>query len=329
VALPQDVTSDEFQIAYAAFLAGDLAQARPKRPEPQPGSIGALVVSYLSSREFRALRASTKRRYAVILEILRVDHGHRTVSGMTRKGVAFILAPYADRPGALTNLIKVLRILIRHALALDWLRHDPSLAIKRPRLREVRSWTDAEIAQFEAYWPVGTKERLAFSMHLHTGQRRSDVSRMTWADLEGATIRVVQLKTGAALSIPLHAGLRAILDVTPRRHVAIITSGRGKPFSTDGYSTWLRAAIRAAGLPDDCRVHGLRKAAGRRLADAGCTPHEIMAVLGHKSLSEAERYTRGADQKRLASAAVIKLEARNGNRWAQTAPDGVGENDKN
>ena len=46
----------------------------------------------------------------------------------------------------------------------------------------------------------------------------------------------------------------------------------------------------------DCQPHGLRKAAGRRLAEAGCTPHEIMAVLGHKTLAEAERYTRDADQ---------------------------------
>jgi integrase len=59
-----------------------------------------------------------------------------------------------------------------------------------------------------------------------------------------------------------------------------------------------------------CQPHGLRKAAGRRLAEAGCTPHEIMAILGHKTLSEAERYTRDADQARLATAAVARLEGR-------------------
>jgi integrase len=63
-------------------------------------------------------------------------------------------------------------------------------------------------------------------------------------------------------------------------------------------------AIKAAGLPFDCRSHGLRKATGRLLAEAGCSAREIMAVLGHASLTEAERYTRGADQERLAGAAV-------------------------
>ena len=37
-----------------------------------------------------------------------------------------------------------------------------------------------------------------------------------------------------------------------------------------------------------------------RLADAGCTAHEIAAISGHKTLKEVERYTKGADQARLA-----------------------------
>jgi enterobacteria phage integrase len=142
---------------------------------------------------------------------------------------------------------------------------------------------------------------------LYTGQRRSDAHRMTWADISGGIIRVVQQKTGAKLSIPLHRNLLAILTATERKHVAILCSQYGKPFTVHGFSDWLRRAISAAG-PLECQPHGLRKAAGRRLAEAGCTANEIMAVLSHKTLAEAERYTRAADQSRLASAAVTKLE---------------------
>jgi integrase len=62
-----------------------------------------------------------------------------------------------------------------------------------------------------------------------------------------------------------------------------------------------------AGLPH-CSAHGLRKAAARRLAEAGCTAHEIGAVTGHASLAELVRYTKAADQRRLAEAAWPKLE---------------------
>jgi integrase len=82
------------------------------------------------------------------------------------------------------------------------------------------------------------------------------------------------------------------------------------------------------GVPLGCKPHGLRKAAGRRLAEAGCSTNEIMSVLGHKSLAEAERYAREADQSKLATAAV-KLEGRHVNRIAQTDALSLGKNPKN
>ncbi len=47
-----------------------------------------------------------------------------------------------------------------------------------------------------------------------------------------------------------------------------------------------------AGLPERCVAHGIRKAAARRLAEAGWPPNEIAAVTGHTSLEEVTRYTR-------------------------------------
>src|SRR5256885_1658932 len=45
----------------------------------------------------------------------------------------------------------------------------------------------------------------------------------------------------------------------------------------------------------------------RRLAEAGCTVHEIQAISGHVSLKEIERYTKGVEQKRLANAAMERV----------------------
>jgi integrase len=47
-------------------------------------------------------------------------------------------------------------------------------------------------------------------------------------------------------------------------------------------------------------THGIRKAAARRLAKAGCSANEIAAITGHASLEEVARYTKAAEQKRLA-----------------------------
>jgi len=58
-------------------------------------------------------------------------------------------------------------------------------------------------------------------------------------------------------------------------------------------------------LPRRCTFHGLRKAGCRRLAEAGCSANEIAAWSG-QSLREVERYTRAADQARLARNALAR-----------------------
>lgn len=85
--------------------------------------------------------------------------------------------------------------------------------------------------------------------------------------------------------------LRAALDAAPRSHVTIINTEFGRPFTVDGFSGFMRDAIKAAGLPLDCRPHGLRKTLGRRLADADVSTHDIMAALGHTTLAQAELYS--------------------------------------
>jgi integrase len=313
-----DFGTPEFDEAYAAALLGEVQRRRAAPRGHEPGTVGAAIVSYFGMPKFLRTRATTKVSMRRRLELLRKAHGHRTLSGLTPVRVEKMLAPFADRPGEYVNLLKLLRIVVKHARRLGWLKHDPTVGVDRPKGGSIRSWTDDEIAQFEKRWPIGTRERTAFALQLHTGQRRSDVHRMTWADISPAGIAVRQQKTQAKLVIALHPALRATLDQARREHVAILTTDSGQAFTVAGYSNWLRDAIRAAGLPLECRPHGLRKAAGRRLAEAGCSAPEIMAVLGHKTLAEAERYTRDADQVRLAKAAVNRLAAQDANEISPT-----------
>jgi hypothetical protein len=53
----------------------------------------------------------------------------------------------------------------------------------------------------------------------------------------------------------------------------------------------------------------VRKAGCRILAHLGCTPHEIRAWSGHKTLKEVERYTAAVEQDRLAQNAFDKIMA--------------------
>ena len=83
-------------------------------------------------------------------------------------------------------------------------------------------------------------------------------------------------------------------------------------------------AIVAAGLPDRCVPHGLRKAAARRLAEAGCSEKQIAAVTGHTTLKEVARYTRAANQERLAADAVARLIEQKAVKNSQPFNEGLG-----
>ncbi|NJL08786.1 MAG: tyrosine-type recombinase/integrase [Methylacidiphilales bacterium] len=335
IRLPGDPTSEEFRVAYQAALAGETEPKTAANTGIAPGTIAALIVSYMKSRAYTGLRPTTKAGYVSRIETLRTDHGHRTVAGLTQERINNgILGPYADRPGAALSLLKMLRILIQYAMTLDdknpcKLRFDPSAGIKRPKTKEIRAWTDSEIAAFERRWPIGTKQRTAYALMLYVGAARVDVHQMTWRQIEEGGVGYTRHKTGVGVDVGLHSELQAALADWPRGHVTIINTEFGKPFTVDGFSRFMRDAIDAAGLPMDCKPHGLRKTLGRRMADAGCSAHEIMAALGHTTLAEAERYTREADRRRGGREAVLKLEAHKANKITQTTPSGLGKTAKN
>jgi integrase len=89
-------------------------------------------------------------------------------------------------------------------------------------------------------------------------------------------------------------------DATPAGHLTLLVTKTGKSYGGDDFSRRFRKWCDDAGLPPECSFHGLRKAALTRLANAGCTAHEIAAISGHKTLREVQRYTAAADQARLA-----------------------------
>src|SRR5215510_15314369 len=93
-----------------------------------------------------------------------------------------------------------------------------------------------------------------------------------------------------------------------RNSATFLLTDQGKSYTAAGFGNWFRDQCRAAGL-HGCSAHGLRKAAARRLAEAGCTAHEIAAITGHASLREIARYTKAVDQKKLAAAAIEKVKA--------------------
>jgi integrase len=302
-ALPGLPGSTEFMAAYAAQLDNPPKEGEQRRAV-SPGTFAALAIRYFGSPQYLRLSATSRSNYRRVIDGFLEQHGHRRVDQMARGHVDVVIGKMADKPGAGIILLKRIRTLIRYAMALGWTDRDPTAGVKAYKSKEIHTWNESEIAAFEQRWSEGSRERLAFALLLYTGQRGSDVHRMLWADIVGDTIRVAQRKTATKLIIPIHEDLQRVLAIADREGNTIIVTAYGQPFTVKGFGNMISGAIREAGLPARCKAHGLRKAAARRLAEAGCSASEIAAITGHKTLAEVERYTRAADQERLARQAI-------------------------
>ena len=302
--------SSEFHTAYQAALTGISA---PKsvigEARTAPGTMRALIVAYYQSGDFLALSAATKTTYRGIIDRIREEHGDKPVKLLEAKHVWAMQDKRASTPAAANTYVRMVRMLMRFAIGRGWRNDDPTIVVKKIKTRSegFRSWTEDDITKFEDRWPQGTRAYLALSLLLYTGQRRSDVVRMGRQHASGGSIQVQQQKTGSRLAIPIHARLQVALDKSTGDHLTFLMTQQGKPFSPAGFTNWFVECAKEAGLPDGSTPHGLRKAAARRLAEAGCTPHQIMAITGHKNLKEVTHYTSAVSQTALAEEAMKAL----------------------
>jgi len=316
--LPGLPGSNEFMDAYRAALA--------MQPLPRPmigasrtkaGSLGALIVSYKASTEFLSLKPATQTTYRNILERFRLAHGDKPVAMLTREHIKAMLAAKVKTPAAANHWLRLVKMLMHLAVEDKWRPDNPAAGIKRVKNKTdgFHTWTEEEIAQFEAYHPIGSKARLALALLLYTAQRRSDVVKMGRQHVRGDTVKVRQDKTGTMLAIPLHPALAAVIEATPNNQLTFLTTSFGKPFTAPGFGNWFRGRCNEANIPKPCSAHGLRKAACRRLAEAGCSANVIASISGHATLAEVSRYTKAADQERMARdgmAAITRTKTGNG-----------------
>jgi len=232
---------------------------------------------------------------------------------LTREHVQRIVNEKVSTPFAQHNLLKLLRAMFEWAVGEGRMPDNPALGVKRVKVKTAgyKSWSEAEIAAFEATHAIGTKARLALALILYTGQRRGDVVKMGAHHIHNGVLTIDQGKTEggeeAHLEIPVHPKLREIIDSTPTLGVkTFLVTSFGKPFTPAGFGNWFRELCDQAGC-HDISAHGGRKATARRLAEIGCSASQIASITGHASLAEVQRYTKAADRKRMAREAMKKL----------------------
>ena len=304
VRLPGEPDSADFHDAYARLL-----RQPQERGRYNPGSVAHTVDLYFRSADFSQLAAGTQRDYRRYLNRLDKSVGERALEALDGAYVFALRDRLRKTPGAANHAISVIRSLFRFAIARSIVKADPTQGVQKLRGGDgYARWSEADVAAFRA--SAGPAMRLAMELGLYTGQRLSDVIRLSWSNYDGARFRLRQQKTGTSLAIPVHPDLKSILDGMPRSSIMILTTRTGRAFHPRVFSRDFRDARIAAGLPNGLSFHGLRHTAASRLAELGAGAPEIQSITGHKSLKLVEHYISQANQEVQADRAIARLPRR-------------------
>ena len=332
--------SAEFMDHYAELLAqSENAAAQIGASKIKPGSIDALIVKYLQSDIHQGTgqgdtgsAATNPRQLPPVHDAGRsplwrepaCHHAAQEHHRRTRRQDA----DHAE------GLDEGTRHLIAFAIEQGECKTDPTIGIKTarpPKSSGHLTWGDVQIAQYREQHANGTMARLAMELMLNIAARRHDAHLIGRQHLRNGCLSWRPSKTsqstGKVLTIRVLPELQAALDAMPHSDaLTFLLTEYGRPFASaaafgNKFADWCEAAGLEPVVCDDgktrnYRAHGLRKAACKQLAHAGCTAPEIMAVSGHASLAEVQKYINAVEQDRLAEAAMVKRAA--GSKRAQT-----------
>jgi site-specific recombinase XerD len=241
-----------------------------------------------------------------------MKHGAKPVAKMETRHVRKIRNEKEEFPAAANMRMKALRAMFSWANEEEVTSINPCLGVKNIKYvaKPHHTWTEDEIAQFNDHHPVGSKARLALDILRYTTGRREDAPRLGRQHIQNGRVKFTQGKNEDRapinIDIPLHRNLAASITASNFGNLAFLVTEYGKPFTTVGFGNKFKEWCRQANLPH-CSAHGVRKATATALADGGATPHQIMAVTGHQTLSEVERYTKNANRRTLADHGMARL----------------------
>lgn len=304
--------------AGKAELATKLAEQDNPPSRYAQGTVGWTAQRYFASPAFTGSKgADTERNARRILEPFTERFATDRIADFRFDHIETILAEAAVQrivagrkrggPSAANNLRGELKPFFDYAfklLAIEKINPVTQAAkIKVPK-GGFYSWTEADIAQYRARWPLGTAARLCAEIALWTWQRRADVSKFGPAQLRDGKFCYTQGKTGKELWLPAAPQLLAAIDAMPVVGTSsFLVNDYGRPFTVAGLGNKFREWCDEADLPR-CTLHGLRKAGARRAAEHGASNQMLKGAGGWSGDAEVGLYTAAVEQERMAEQAL-------------------------
>lgn len=207
------------------------------------------------------------------------------------------------------RLLVSLRGFFRWAVRRGHLLTDPSSALELPRVPRTLPRTLLSVAEVkrllqavEVTDALGLRDRAGMEVLYSTGMRRAELAALRLEDVsleerrlrvhgKGGRERVVPLGRPAASALRryLEKGRPALLR---RRSRSLFLNGRGETMDPRELLARVRDWARKAGIRKKIGLHTFRHSCATHMLRGGADIRYIQALLGHRSLTSTQVYTR-------------------------------------
>jgi len=253
------------------------------------------------------VKASTLEDYAqVIRNHLVPVLGKLHLSQITPARVQDLLIALQGKgtsPATTGKVYRVLKVILRHAIALDLIDRDPTVGIRPPRVerQEMDYLQPEELTALLAATEGDLHDIIAVAAL--AGLRQGEILGLKWGDVdfEARMIKVLRsyyqghgfsdLKTSSSRrAVPMPETLATVLEERwrsqgrPGPEVLVFPSSTGRPLDRSNLITReFEPALERAGLRK-VRFHDLRHTYASLMIAAGMDPKALQAAMGHSSI---------------------------------------------
>ena len=249
------------------------------------------VADLFLDRYARRHQRNPERTEYLLKKYVRPEWKGRKLESIGRGDVALLVDGIAERdaPVMANRVLTVLKKLFSWAVARDLLEANPAAGVQAPgkEIARDRVLTDAELkAVWKACEGLGYPFGSLFRLLILTGQRRDEVARMAWPDIEdGAWTLPREITKSDRLHVVPLSGLAAeTIEAVPQIEGCdlFFPSRNGMDRPVSGFSK-AKAQLDILSGVGEWRLHDLRRTVASGLARLQTPPHVIEAVLNHRS----------------------------------------------
>lgn len=318
-----DYGSKEFMEQYRAALVGD-RPIKKDSTEEKKFTVGWAITAYMKSFQWAKLLPESRKQLSYQYARIKEKAGDVPLMDVTPAVVLEGRDARGSVPSDANKFVRATKLLFNFAVFNKWVLVNPATDVGILKTSKTGEgfiiWTDAHHALFEARWPIGTRQRLAYEIAYCTGLRRSDICRFGPKHVTDGSYSITPKKTeltGMVVYGDILGRLQEAIDAVPTSGDTFVVTDHGRPFTTAAsFGNWFGKACKIAGVPGS--AHGIRKSVASAAAEQGATTAQLNSLFGwsHRS-KESATYIDKASRTVMAKAAS-KLLAHPRKRGGQT-----------